>query len=458
MSVFSRTELPPSASLIQRILYPFVRHFFFFFFTYLPYAPIKRKNKPVLKGTFLWASSHSNYLCDTIPAAFEGPCPTKFLAKSTLFRFPLKKFLEFCGALPVARAEDLKGKHPKERSAQNRSTFRLAIEAMEQGWPVAIFPEGVSIVNSGLVLPLKPGIAKLGFLAEETNDFRLGLKIIPVGLEYGSRSKVGSGLTIHYGEPIVLSDFREKYQDEKESAVREVMEILTAQMLRNFPHFQNESRMVLAKKLVALGISPSKHAAAQLFLRKETDADFWLGLEARLRNFEQTNKAHGIPIPAWGHRLIWKELGAAKRRKRAFWLAVGVPVALFDLLNNSLPEFVLQSLVEQVAVDETEKMSLRFILSPFVIGTLLALQFRFLKTVVFERSFADFGWGAFAVYGLVSVTTWYLGVHWRRQFKRVASLFFFRWAGVDGRSQAMEQYRGLRQYLGEFEDHGGKRS
>jgi 1-acyl-sn-glycerol-3-phosphate acyltransferase len=451
--VLVNTDLPESATLSQRLLYPFLRHFFYFFFAYLPYAPVRRVNRPDLSGPFLWASSHSNYLCDTIPAGCEAPRPTKFLAKSTLFRFPIKGFIEFCGALPVARAEDHKGQAGEARALQNRSTFKVAIGAMEKGWPVAIYPEGVSIESPGLVLPLKPGVAKLGFAAEEANEFKLGLRIIPVGLEYGSRSKVGSGLTIRYGKPLALKDYEILYRESRDEAVKKLMFDLTVEMIRNFPHFQDETKLGLARKLVALGLARSKFPVAQLFLKKENDGAFWAGLEQRLRAFEEANKGRRIPVPAWGHRRAWKELGPRRRRVRGAFLFLGLPLAAVDLVNNSIPELCLSSAVEQLSVDETEVMSLRFMLSPIVLGAVYGLQFYFFKEIVFPEFLAEAGFGSYVLYALGSFSLWYFGLHWRRQFKRVASLWFFRRAGVDGRSEAVAYYRALRQYLGDFQNH-----
>ncbi len=435
-----------------------MRTLFYFFFSYLPYAPVKRINKPDLSGPYIWACSHSNYLCDVIPGGTEGLSPTKYLAKSTLFRFPIERFIRFCGALPVARAEDFKDRAADSRSMQNRSTFKAAIAEMELGWPVAIFPEGVSIVSPGLTLPLKAGVAKLAFAAEDANDFKLNLRVIPVGLEYGSRFKVASGLTIRFGQPLHLRDYQALYRSSREEGVKKLMADITREMLHTFPHFRNESELALGKKLVALGLARSKFPVAQIFLRQEENGDFWAGLGQRLRAFEEANKGQRIPLPAWGHRRAWKELGPQRRRRRAIFLALGFPLAILDAFNNSIPEFCLHSLVEQVAVDETEKMSLRFMLSPPVLGVLYGLQFFFLKKVVFEDSLAGAGFGAYVAYSLGSFCLWYFGVHWRRQFKRIASLYFFRRAGVDGRSEAVTYYRGLRQYLGEFQDHSGKGS
>ncbi|MCO5143984.1 MAG: 1-acyl-sn-glycerol-3-phosphate acyltransferase [Oligoflexia bacterium] len=445
-----RTKLPKSATFIQRATYSFIRSFFHFFFTFLPYYPIKRINKPNLDGVFIWSCSHSNFLCDAVPAGYEGNAPTKFLGKSTLFRFPIKTFIEFCGALPVARAEDYKDKTQESRVAQNRSTFKAAIAAMKDGWPVAIFPEGVSIVSPGLTLPLKPGVAKLALSAEDDSDFNLGLRIIPVGLEYGSRVKVASGLNIRYGKPILVSRYKDDYKENEQQAVKKLMNELTEQMVSVFPHFEDEHKQTIGKKLVALGLVRSKYDAAQLFLARKNAPEFWSGLDKKMKAFEEVTRNSGIPVPAWGLRRIWKELGPIRRAKRRLYILFGLPFAIIDALNNSLPEFVLSSTVDLIAVDETEKMTLRFMASPILLGLVYCAQFIFFKYIVFESYMQNMGFGSYIIYCLCSFMLWYFGVHWRRQFKRWFSLLFFYKAGIDAKSESVARYKELRKHLSDF--------
>lgn len=444
------TELPPRSGFLKNFLYPPLRAFFYFFFMFVPYYPVRRVKKPDLTGPFLWASSHSNFLCDVVPGGTEGPRPAKFLGKSTLFKFPIKTFIEFCGALPVARAEDLKNLPKEARSAQNRSTFKAAIAAMKQGWPIAIFPEGMSVVAPGLVLPLKPGVAKLAFAAEEENGFNLGVRIIPVGLEYGSRTKVASGLTIRYGNPIRVADYKDLYLKDEEGAVRKLMDTLTSEMVSVFPHFKDEKTLSLGKKLLALGLVSSKHSIAQLFLRKEADNQFWIGLDEKMRAFEEATKDKGIPVPAWGLRRQWKDLGANGRRLRGLFILLGIPFGLMDLINNSMPELCVQSLVEYLAVDETEKMTIRFMISPVILGIAYGVQFVFMKAFVFENWMSGMGFWHYVIYTSASFVLWYAAVHWRRQLKRLGSIFFFKRAKIHGHSEAVGRYRALRQHLGDM--------
>lgn len=444
-----RTKLPPSATFAQRLAYGPIRSLFFFCFAVIPYWPIKRKNKPDLHGRYIWASSHSNFLCDVMAPGFEGPAPGKFMAKNTLFAFPIKSFLEFSGCLPVFRVEDTKAISKEARSQQNRATFRLAINAIKEGWPLVIFPEGTSIVAPGLVLPLKAGVAKIGFAAEEANEFKLGLRVIPVGLEYGDRTEVGSGLTIHYGKPIALADYKELHDTDREAAVKKFMDDFTAELVRNFPHFRDERTFELGKKLVALGFAKSRYDVAQLFLRKENDIDFWNGLKSHLRAFEEATKESRISVQAWGYRRQWKDKGPWGRRWRVLFLIAALPVFVFDLVSNSLPEFCMKALVDYVAVDETEKMSIRFIASPVLLSLVFGLQFWLVREFVWTEPFPHLllaFWG----YVLVSCVAWYVSVQWRRQFKRLSSLYLFKAAGVGPHSISVAHYRSLRQYLDKF--------
>ncbi len=445
----AKIKLPPNATFIQRWTYPAARNFFFFAFAYLPYAPIRRQNKPSLEGPFLWASSHSNFMCDTLPPSFEGPVPTKFLGKNTLFRFPIKGFIEYCGALPLARSMDnhLTNMTKEARAAQNRATFEVAIEALKNGWPVAIYPEGISLANPGLTLPLKSGAAKLALSAEEACGFKMGLRVLPVGLEYGNRTKVGSGLWIRYGKPIQVADYRALYESDSEGAVRKLTDDLTRELIAVYAHFLDAGKLALGRRLVAIGICRSKHDAAQIFLRQKNNPAFWEGLDHFVRSFDEACKDHRIPPPAWGHRQAWKHLRPSQRTTRGIYLALSFPLFLLDLPNNSLPEFFLATATEFIATDETEQMSIRFIISPVVLSLAFTVQFWLLRTLL---SWKSAGVGACLAYIAASCVAWYFSVHWRRQFKRFASLFYFWRAGVDGNSESVARYRELRKYLSQF--------
>ncbi|MDX2229096.1 MAG: lysophospholipid acyltransferase family protein [Leptolyngbyaceae cyanobacterium bins.349] len=62
------------------------------------------------------------------------------------------------------------------------ASLRHGVELLEQGEVLVIFPEG-NIFREQTVQPLKPGLARLAVQAE-MNRADLGLKIVPIGVQY----------------------------------------------------------------------------------------------------------------------------------------------------------------------------------------------------------------------------------------------------------------------------------
>lgn len=422
-----KTKLPKGAPLVQHISYPFIKNAFYFLFGFLPYGPVRRERVPDLSGPVLIAGSHSNFLCDPVINGFETVATPRFLGKHTLFRFPMKWLVTFCGAIPVYRPQDM-GEFPVEgRATQNRTAFKSAIQALQDGWPVCIYPEGGSFVTPGLHLPLKPGVAKLALTAEEFSDFKLGLRIIPVGLEYGSRPKVGSGLTIRYGEPISVSSYRDIYEKSYGEAVRKLMADLTEQMKAVFPHFESNEELLLAKKMIVIGASPNRMSIAKIFRRyREQHPEILSNLQHRLRDFEEASKDQGIPMAAWGYRRKVSEKSLIGKILSMTILLGGAPLFLWDLINNTFSEYLIRSAMGFASSDETEMMTVRFFSSFIILPPVYYIQLWGLS-----RYFAPGFFGAPAFffvylgYFIFSASVWVVMPRWRRQFKTWAAQLFF---------------------------------
>lgn len=419
-----RIQASKDLSLFKKITYPILRGVFFFLFSYLAYKPVRRVNKPNLAGPILWTSSHSNFLCDAVVAGYECPRPVRFLGKATLFRFPLKIFLDYCGVLPLVRAQDLAKFDAETRRMQNRSSFKAAIAALKEHWPVAIFPEGTSLPVPGLILPLKPGVAKLALLAEEEEKFSLGLRIIPVGLEYGSRDRIASGLTIRYGKPIVVRDYKELSESAPDEALAKIMEDLTEEMIRVFPHFYSEESLTLGTKLVATGLVDGKYSAAQLFLQHKNNPKFEKQVSDLMQELEEKSKEESIPLPAWGYRKIWKKLSHGKRWNLVFAAFAGLPIALWHLAFNTLPEYLLRGAMDLAAADEAEQMSIRFLVAPLLLPITYVGEFWVWQNKILEQHL-QYSFGGYVLFAFVNVFSWYLIVYWKRNIKMLFSVIVF---------------------------------
>lgn len=166
-------------------------------------------------GPLVLAGNHPNSLIDAL--ALNQVCPRRvhFMARSGLFDHPiLSRVLRSTGAIPVYRRQD----NPADMS-RNVESFSEAIGLLREGLVLGIFPEGVSHEDPG-VRRLKTGIARIALEAEHAAGYSLGIRIVPIGLNFSDRAAFRSDLVIRVGAPISVPDYREAYLADPVEAVR----------------------------------------------------------------------------------------------------------------------------------------------------------------------------------------------------------------------------------------------
>ena len=165
------------------------------------------------KGPVIFAPNHQNALMDPLAVLFANRMQTVFLARADIFRKPLlRKIFTWMKILPVYRIRD-----GKENLQNNEQSFDLAIEVLEHGQSIGIFPEAAHSDKRSL-LPLKKGVPRVAFLAEEKNNFGLGLQIVPVGIYYSRYYNMGGVLHVRFGEPIKVDQFQKDYVENSQKA------------------------------------------------------------------------------------------------------------------------------------------------------------------------------------------------------------------------------------------------
>ncbi|BAB76570.1 lysophospholipid acyltransferase family protein [Anabaena sp. FACHB-709] len=86
------------------------------------------------------------------------------------------------------------------------STLRHAVELLQQGQMLVIYPEG-NIFRDGKLHPLKSGISRLALSAESSHP-GLGVKILPISINYSQPYPCwGTDVSIHIGSPINVQDY-----------------------------------------------------------------------------------------------------------------------------------------------------------------------------------------------------------------------------------------------------------
>ena len=106
--------------------------------------------------------------------------PVGFVCKATLFKLPIMgTILRWANAIPVHRALDAPAANAgaPPRAASNKGAFTAVSARLKQNGRVAIFPEGVSHMESH-VMPLYTGITRMALDAVEGIVFLCQLKLV----------------------------------------------------------------------------------------------------------------------------------------------------------------------------------------------------------------------------------------------------------------------------------------
>lgn len=163
-----------------------------------------RENIPA-KGGVLLCPNHTSYIDP--PAAASG-CPrrVRFMAKSELFKIPVLGFL-------IRKV----GQFPVKRGTPDRGALKMAVDFLQNGEIVGIFPEGQRSYE-GKLLPPEAGVGLIALRAKAP--------VIPVALINTNKLLPPhsfffkfSRVKIVYGKPVPLEDL---YDQGGREAIEEV--------------------------------------------------------------------------------------------------------------------------------------------------------------------------------------------------------------------------------------------
>ena len=155
----------------------------------------------------IFTPNHQNALMDPLALISAVKTEPVFVARSDIFKKPLvAKFLILIKILPIYRIRDGYSSLKK-----NNEVFTKTIDVIKNENGLCVLPEGNHDGHRRL-RPFKKGFARIAFQTEEANDFKMNIKIVPVGIDYSSYDKFRSVLLINFGKPLSVSDFYEIYK------------------------------------------------------------------------------------------------------------------------------------------------------------------------------------------------------------------------------------------------------
>lgn len=177
----------------------------------------------------IFAPNHTNALMDALAVVTAAPTQRSvtFLARADLFNNPtVASILHFTKIMPAFRMRD-----GVKNLGKNEEIFDRCVEILHSNNTLCIMPEGNQEVERKL-RPLVKGIFRIAFAAQEKEGRAPYVKIIPVGLDFGSLEKFGKHLIVNFGKPIEVSEYMIEYADNPVNATNQLRD-----KLRNDLHY-----------------------------------------------------------------------------------------------------------------------------------------------------------------------------------------------------------------------------
>lgn len=188
---------------------------------------IVNMDKIPTKGPVILASTHPNSFTDDVTLGAFLKRSVIFLARGDVFKSKIGNvFLKAMHVYPIYRGRENRGHVQK-----NLDNFSFYQTYLTNKGVILIHPEGISVHEKN-VRPIKKGIGRIAFGAEEAANWNLGVNIVPIGINYTNGPYPQEDIMIQVSEPIPASKYQELYLENPNKAntalVQDLTEVLEA--------------------------------------------------------------------------------------------------------------------------------------------------------------------------------------------------------------------------------------
>lgn len=182
--------------------------------TYFKKVEVKRLEHVKENTPTIFVAAYPASLIDAVVLSALIKAPLFFLVRAAMMQRPLYRFmLSSLHAIPVYKKEDgIKELH------KNSHTFDRCRDVLLHNKSVVIFSEQISQPH----IPfnrIKKEAARIAFLAEEIFDFKLGVRIIPVNLQYYTEN-TRPNVSVVFGRPVTVRSYERQYKDTPARAIK----------------------------------------------------------------------------------------------------------------------------------------------------------------------------------------------------------------------------------------------
>ncbi len=319
-------------------------------------------------GAVIFAPNHQNALMDALILMSLKNWQPVFMARADIFAGQLmRRFLYFCKILPIFRMRD-----GRDSLKENDAVFQKAVEVLRKRRYLVIYPEA-SHKGIRKLRPLKKGITRIAFMAEEASNYTLNVKIVPVGINYQDYYSFRTNVFINFGKPISVEEYREQYLENPQKAHVELVQRISADLStliidikdsENYDNFEI-AREIYAPMIVRRDgklvnnfknqIIAGKLVVQKLDNLKDKDPEAFDELNGYLKQYRELLSSENLT-----DRIVRKKFKIGGVLLKSLLLAATSPLALFGLINNTIP-YHLPFLLTRKIKDRNFHTSVRFV-------------------------------------------------------------------------------------------------
>jgi len=373
--------------------------------------------------SLIFAPNHQNSLIDALAVLSIQRWQPVFLARADVFKSKtLVKILTFLKILPVYRIRD-----GYQNLSLNDDIFRKTLDVLKNHNGIGILPEG-NHMGKRRLRPLKKGIARIAFQAEDACNNELKIHIVPVGLNYSNYINLRSKLLIRLGEPIDISKHLELYRQNPALAYNALIEELEEGMKKEMIQINDEAYYDEYEMLREI-VTPTYIKANKLSCKHNSQFEVDKKMIAKVDDIKVSDQQSFQTIidDVKEYSKLIKESGLTPKSictpTLQLWslivriplLLATLPLFVYGYLNNIVSILVPYKLSKKVKDDQFIS-SIRFVVAMFVFPIMLLFQ-----TLIF---WAISGNGLYAIYYLISLPVGaILAYYWRKCYYNALSDF-----------------------------------
>lgn len=399
-------------------------------------------------GAAIVVSNHPHAFFDPVVPASKSPRYFYFLANYGLFKNPFMNwFLNTFFCIPIKRRKDNWGGNLKNEDSFDRAENHLANDGV-----LYIAVEGTTFIKRR-IREVKTGFARIALAAESENDWKLDLKIVPVGNNFAAPTRFRGKVFVEVGDPIRVSDFREDFEKDKEAAYDKLVALLgqkLSELTIDIPTVEEErmiryleeiyktetqtpnppltrtssavekhkdedlrSRASRLHSKYALGEIPND---SESYFERKALSHFILNLKKEspesFKTLKSKTLAYGNQLRAW--RISDEILTDPKNSfSKIIGMILSLPIFLWGAINNLLPYFILKYFSNNPKLFIGYRSTARVLLGLFIVVPI----FYTLQTWLIYR-FSGNGYFTVA-YFLLLIPTGMFAWYWKEELKTI---------------------------------------